>query len=68
MTTGTRTSRNNGVRRTELEDLISLSVAAAAARNYTLTVIGMPCAQADSLVEKDTAAALEQSLSLSSMP
>jgi hypothetical protein len=48
--------------------LISLSVAAAAARNYTLTVIGMPCAQADSLVEKDTAAALEQSLSLSSMP
>jgi 3-mercaptopyruvate sulfurtransferase SseA len=44
---------------TELEDLVSLPVAVAAARNYAVKVVEIPRANADKLVEADIAAQLK---------
>jgi hypothetical protein len=44
---------------TELEDLVSLPVAVAAARNYAVKVVEIPRASAEQLVEADVAAQLK---------
>jgi hypothetical protein len=44
---------------TELEDLVSLPVAVAAARNYAVKVVEIPRASAEKLVEADIAAQLK---------
>jgi hypothetical protein len=58
-TVAERLSISGGVRVTEIEDLISVAVAVAAARNYAVKLVDLPRNQAGALVDADVVAKLD---------